>query len=421
MSLFPRWLACLHPAGMWVCPVGAGLTATAVYTFLAVAFGPRGLEQSAHPYFVYLAEAFLRGQLALAQTPPNTPDLSLYEGRYYLYWPPFPAVLFMPLVALFGTGISDAPLTLAFGGLNVALVATLLRELDRHGVAPLTVEKRVWLTAFFAFGTVHVAVAPYARVWFTAQVVGFGLLCGAYLAAVRLPRRWAPLVSGALVACAFLTRSAMLLASLWIAWYLWARRDRGDRWSTVRMAAFWLAPIVLAIGLLGGYNYLRFGDPLDMGLAYHQMGAQLRSDYDRHGAFSLHYLPTNLYYNFVAIPYLAMLGDNWKVDFFMGGSLFLLSPVFLLAIPGVVRSWRAHGWALAASFLVGLVPILLLMGTGWMEFGPRYTLDVTVPLLVATAIGAGSASRRLLLQLAMVSFAMYLPGTMLLGLSWGRP
>lgn len=33
----------------------------------------------------------------------------------------------------------------------------------------------------------------------------------------------------------------------------------------------------------------------------------------------------------------------------MGGSLFLMSPVFLLAIPGCLRSWRGHGGALAAS------------------------------------------------------------------------
>ena len=60
--------------------------------------------------------------------------------------------------------------------------------------------------------------------------------------------------------------------------------------------------------------------------------------------------------------------------------------------------------------------MLLLMGTGWMQFGPRYTLDITVPLLMATAIGAASARQTLLERLSMVSFLFYVPGAILVGI-----
>lgn len=141
--------------------------------------------------------------------------------RFYLYWPPFPVVLFMPLVAAFGVGVSDAPLTLAAGGLNVALVAMLLKAMDRRGIARLSAAKRAWLTAFFALGTVHITLAPFPRVWFTALVIGFALSCGAYLAALWMPRSWGALLSGVLVGCAFLTRSVTLLAAIWVGWYLY--------------------------------------------------------------------------------------------------------------------------------------------------------------------------------------------------------
>lgn len=416
LGMAGRSLAARWALAMWGSPVLAGCAAAVVYLAIAVATWPGGLDQSRHPYFVYLADAFLRGQLALAQTPVDALDLILYQGRYYVWSPPFPALPFVPLVAVFGVGVSDAPLHMAVAGLNVALVGALLKEMDRRGMAKLSVERRAWLTAFFAFGTVHVTVAPYARVWFTAQVVGFALLCAAYLAAMRLPGRWAPLVSGALVGCAFLSRGPMLSGTLWIGWYLWRERDRSDRWSGVRIAVAGLAPVGVAVALLGAYNLLRFGNPLEMGLAYHQMHEQWQEGYGRYGVFSLGYLPANLFYNFFTLPYLAFLGDRPGVDFWMGGSLFLMSPVFILAFPGLVRSWRADGWALAASCLLGLVPILLLMGTGWVQFGPRYTLDVTVPLLMATAIGAAAVSTRLVARLSAISFGVYLPGAVLLGL-----
>ncbi len=375
---------------------------------------PNPFEQSQYPYFVSLGDAFLHGRLDL-QTPPNVAyDLSLFAGRVYLYWPPFPALLFVPLVAIFGSGVSDVPLTVAMGGLDVALVSMLLKAMDARGMASLSAEKRAWLTFFFAFGTVHLTLAPYASIWFTSELTAFALLCGAYLATLRLEGWSTPLVAGSLVAAAFLSRSSTPFAAIWIAWYLLRERNRSERLAPIRIAAFGLAPVLLAAGLLAVYNFLRFGNPLDNGIAYHQMNEVFRADYASYGYLNLHYLPTNLYYTLVAIPYLALLGPN-PSDFFMGGSLFLLSPVFFLAILGVVRTFRRHGWALALSCLVGMGPALVLMGTGWAEFGPRYTLDVTVPLLVATALGAREVGTKTLSRLTFVSLLMYVPGTIWLG------
>lgn len=411
-------------ARVWSAPASAGVMSLAVYTALAAAFSPNGLSQSTFPYFVYLADALLQGQLALAQLPPTGHDLVLYQGNYYLYWPPFPAVLFLPLVAVFGVAVSDVPLTLGVAALNVALVALLLEMLHHRGIAELPPEKRAWLTAFFALGTVHLTLAPYARVWYTAQIIGFALCCAAYVAALRLRHHRAPLAAGAFLGLSFLTRMSLPLAGLWVWWFM--LRDQLERRSAVtpemqRRIGLSFLPLVaglvsLAVGIaaFGLYNHLRFGNALDMGIAYHQMDEAFRADYERYGAFNIHYLPTNSFYTFVAIPYLGFPAGGDE-HFWMGGSLFLLSPVFLLALPGLVRSWRSHGWALAASIAGGLAPALLVMGTGWVQFGPRYTLDITVPLLVATAIGAASVPTRLVAVLSVVAFAMYLPGAILLG------
>jgi len=72
----------------------------------------------------------------------------------------------------------------------------------------------------------------------------------------------------------------------------------------------------------------------------------------------------------------------------MGGSLFLLSPLFLGSFAALYKpSQKVSVITLLASILITNIPILLLMGTGWVQFGPRYTLDFTVPLLLLTALG----------------------------------
>ncbi len=411
MNSWPQPLA----LRIWGSPVGSGISAMLVYGFLAAVFDAQHLAQSSAPYFVYLADAFLHGQLALRVVPANTRDLVFYHGQVYLYWPPFPAVLFLPLVALLGIGVSDAPLNIAVGGLNVALVSLLLKELDAKRVVALSEDRRAWLTAFFAFGTVHITLAAHANVWTFAEVVAFSLVAATYLVALRFPGWRGSLAAGFLAGLAFLTRNPTIFAVTWVAWYIFWREWNTSRKGLPAIVMAGVLPALSALGVFLLYNYARFGNPMNVGLDYHNMSQLFRPDFARYGAFNVHYLPTNLYYYFLAFPYAAFLGDRTAPDLWMGGSLFLMSPIFSFAIWGMVRSWRSHGFALAVSCVAGLTPALLLMGTGWVEFGPRYTLDITVPLLVATALGIQRVPVGLVSRLTVYSILIYLSGTILLG------
>jgi hypothetical protein len=72
-------------------------------------------------------------------------------------------------------------------------------------------------------------------------------------------------------------------------------------------------------------------------------------------------------------------------------------------------------WALISTIILVNIPILLVMGTGWPEFGPRYTLDFTVPLLLLTAIGVRRWPTWLLALLTAISIVSYIIGTLMLG------
>ncbi|HZG67029.1 MAG TPA: hypothetical protein VEZ12_09810, partial [Herpetosiphonaceae bacterium] len=353
-------------------------------------------------------DAVLHGQLHLRLIPGDTHDLSLFRGRYYLYWSPFPAVLLLPFVALFGVRFSDVMFTLAVAALNVALVALVLRQACRRGLVDLSRLQRGLLILFFAFGTVHITLAPFGRVWFTAQLVGFGCGALAYLATLRLSGGWAFFLTGAAMAGALLTRNHLILLGLWLACYLLYEHRSTPRGRLAAYVLAGVAPVVLAVLLLAVYNLVRFGSALDNGLDYHRMSDFFVEDYRRYGAFSLHYLPANVFYQYLAYPFPV------RPNSFMGGSLFLLSPVFFGALIGaVVGRPRWSTWALLATVVAVAIPILLLMGTGWMQWGPRYTLDFTLPLLLLTALGIRRWPIPLLALLVAISIVHYLWGTLI--------
>ncbi len=394
---------------LWDNPWFAALAALVVYTAIALRHG--GFWQASnYAYFNYLADALLRGQVFLSELPRSTHDLSYFEGRYYLYWPPFPALVLLPLVAVAGTRFSDILFTVLLGGANVALAAVLLRMATSRGVIKLDGQRRGLLILCFALGSVHLTLAPYGRVWFTAQLIGFACVALMYLAAIGLRGRWAFVAAGLALGCALLTRNHLAFAGLWPAvWLLYRNWDR--RWA--RLAGDVVAgllPVVAAVALLGVYNYLRFGDLFDNGIPYHRMSEFFRRDYERYGTFNLHYIPTNFWYQYVFYPF-PLSGESLQ-----GGSLFLLTPMFVGALGGTFLARpRWSGWVLAATVVLVALPILLLMGTGWHQFGPRYTLDFGVPLLLLTALGIRRWPLPLLALCTLVAVVQYLIGTLWLG------
>jgi hypothetical protein len=135
------------------------------------------------------------------------------------------------------------------------------------------------------------------------------------------------------------------------------------------------------------------------------MNSFFRPLYDQYGAFNLHYLPINLYYQFIFYPL------PWRLGSLMGGSIFLLSPLFMGAILSVWQDrHQISTLILTMTFFIAYIPIGLLMGTGYAQFGPRYLLDLSIPLLLLTANGIRRWPLWLVYLLIAVSIFHYLIG-----------
>jgi hypothetical protein len=385
-------------------PWGAALIALVVYLMIS-AYSGNLFKLSGYPYYNYLADAFIHGQTWLRILPPSVHDLSIFNGRYYLYWSPFPALILMPFVAIFGVQLNDVIYTLLIASLNVGLVAQLLRVACRVEFLHLSKAQRAILVFFFAFGTVHLTLAPFGRVWMTGQLIGFTCVLLAYLATFSLRGSKAWFFTGLALACAMLTRNQLVFTGIFPLIYL-LNQGKPWKWLRVLRNLAWVAlPLITAGILYLSYNQVRFGNPFDVGMNYQNIADFFRADFQRYTMFNLHFIPINLYYQLIFYPL------PIRPETAMGGSLLLLSPLFFGAFAAFWKpSNKRYIWALIASILVTYIPIMLLMGTGWVQFGPRYTLDFTVPLLLLTALGIERWKTIIPLILMILSIVQYFIG-----------
>lgn len=367
--------------------------------------------------------------------------------RYYAYWPPTPAAMMVPLVAVLGTDFSDVVFANVFGAVTVFAVFCTLIELRRFW-PELSLHACLGLTLFYGLGTCHMYQASAGQVWLITQLsatlfltIAIGIAFRAMGSDCELARHNQPspyplpdwergnesrygalrFAAGALaLSLGVLSRSTILGTLPFFVGAIWMRSSSAPRpfRHFARTAAVFAAIIVMAIGVQLAFNQVRFGDPLDLGqgrLADEGGDARFSEEFKTHGRFDLHYMPRNVWHYFLN-PTMreypaydpAHAGLTFDPD---GNSLFLISPLFIyLFFCGKYGPGRFVVLALAGA-LPGLVALMLYHNTGWYQFGPRYLLDVLPFLLILTVSGMGGKLTRVSLVLISISFVINAWGT----------
>jgi hypothetical protein len=389
---------------IWESPISAAFFASIFYLGVS-AYSQKLSGPSPVDYFNYLADAFLHGQFNLRLQPPASLDLSVYQGKTFLNWEPFPAILLMPWVLLFGVNLNDVLYTALLAGISIGLFAFLLQKAVKQEFLHLSKNQRALLVIFLCLGTVLVTMASKGKVWQTAQIIAFCFTLLVYLAVFTFEGKLAWFLTGLLLTCATLSRATTLFVGIFPFSLLVLKEKNLGVKKILFHSLIALFPLVLGFAFFCYYNWVRFGNILETGMSYHQMADVFVSDYQKFGASNIHYFWRNLYYEYLFYP-LPMRDEST-----MGGSLFLLSPLFFAIFPAIYKGKPRWGvWALLISVFLTNLPIMFHMSTGWVTFGPRYTLDFTVPLLLLTAIGMEEWDNWISIILALLSIGQYLIG-----------
>jgi len=321
--------------------------------------------------FLPLADGFLHGRLYIDQPMPWLELVPRAEGGWFSPFPPMPAIVLVPFVALFGPGFDQGIATAMFGGANVALIWLLLR---RAGVATVSAN---WLTAAFAVGSVHWWAAGTGTVWLHAQVVAIFFALLALHLAIR--RRW-PLLAGLFLGCAAASRLPVgLTLPLYLALYLrlpFPPSLRMPAAAEMRSALALIAGVSVPAILVAGYNLARFGSPFEFG--YGLIPGVLDEPWYAQGLLSIDYVPRHLHVMFIR-GFDFVEGFPWFRPNWSGASLLLTTPILLWLVKARSRTpLIAYGWI---AIVLGMIPNVLHGAPGFAQFGYRFILDV-LPIMV---------------------------------------
>jgi len=408
-------------------------------------------------HFVWQADAFLHGRFGIAwpvvdgpfvngffqdimplPSAPGTPSYGL------LPFPPLPAVLLMPFVAVFGLATDAQLFGVVLGAINVGLAWRLTTRLTEQRSAAFLA------TLFFAFGTVHWYAAIISTTWFLAHVVAITfLLLGITLALdaerreqIRRALRLGG-VDGSHKASPNPLAATFEQKSLFVAW---ARRLAGQVDGLQFMAGFVFglaalsrltiifgAPFfvfvggggsyfkrafsaglgaVIPVAVIGLYNIVSSGhlfSPVYEWLFQQQFHALPYAPYEDFygerswGAENPLFIPLNSVIAFVWPPDILPSADLFPAckdtartmlgacpivaPSKFGMSILLTSPAYLLIALIAGAAWRKRVvlGALAAVAAIALVN-LAHFSQGWVQFGYRFSNDFAPFALVLVTL-----------------------------------
>jgi hypothetical protein len=363
--------------------------------WLAYAWLNRG--QTANlAYFVPLADALLHGRLGLTEGPKWLNELvPAANGLFYVVYPPMPALVVLPVVALFGPGFHQEWASIVLGAANVVLVSLVFR---RMGVPRGT---RFLLSLVFAFGSVVWYSAQAGSSWHFAHVVATLFLLLTILGCQGDAPTW---LIGLAFAGAALSRLPVAMAVPFLAAYLADRAIRsetGDRTpfgalaggagairrppirQVIRLGVPMAVGVAVPLAAYLAYDQLRFGSPFENGYALIP-GLLSESQY-RYGFFSIHNIPRQLFAMFLNTP--VQVGDfPWVRPRLLGGlSILLTTPLFIWVVKARDHDWFTVGAWVSVALI--LVPVLTHADPGGAQWGYRYAQDIYPFLWLLTVRG----------------------------------
>lgn len=425
------------------------------FAVLAILAGGDLLRASANNHFAHMAQGWLEGRLALPGEPPGYPrkhddwgrvhtvtlrdgtvlrgfpcrtqacverrrreridsfratdgtvhDVPLGQvtargGTWYVTFPPGPALVILPGVALWGLGFPDVLFTVLVGAL---IPVFLLRLLER--VRPGRTREHLLACAAWTLASPACFVAAHGSVWFTAQILADLFLVLHIGAAWNAGR---PASAGLWLGMATACRPQVAFAAPFFLLEWW----RADR----RPAALlrFVAPLALIGGALALFNWVRFDDIFEFGHRYLEIRWQERIQ--TYGMFGLHYLWRNLECMLWLWPQvqLSPLHVRWSIH---GMGLLFASPWLLCLLRARDPLPQRRGLVLAAIAVA--VPALLYQNSGQVQFSYRFALDF-LPFLLVLLVAGGGARSRWFMPLVLVAALVQLYGAWLFQRAPGR-
>jgi hypothetical protein len=348
--------------------------------------------------YAHQADAFLKGRFDIQK---DYYDVARYEGHLYVPFPPFPAVMLVPLVALFGVASTKTVLvSIALSVLNAAVLTQILQRLR---IEPRHIP---WIVAAFLLGTGYWLCALYSRgVWFFAHIVS--VTCLLLAISESLSKGRGTLV-GFFLGMAFLSRQLTLYTIFFFCVALW----ENTRLATTKEKAINILMLLCLLGMCviaySAFNWARFGNPFDTGYEYIRLTGFRRERVEKFGLFSPVYVPFNFINMFIQGFHInfnsSMHLTRIQADPF-GTSITFASPFVFAAF---WSKWEKKLlWSAWLSIFLMIAHSLFYYNNGWNQPNAhRFMLDYLPVLILMVALGIKELPERLWKATIVYSIAL---------------
>lgn len=329
------------------------------------------------------ADMWLNGRLDLEYNIPWL-EIAMFEGRYFISFPPFPSIVMLPFVFFMGVDTPDH---------LIALVVSLLSLLYAYKIGEKLLDNKWYagfLSLFLVVGTNYLHVALWGAVWYIAQNMAFLLMLIAFYYALTEKKHHAYISLFAM--CAAMGTRPFNAVYLPVVLCLIYRRENIPFLQYVRKIFIYAIP-ALALGLFFMWlNFARFGNIFEFGHNYLPEFV-----YDPHGQFYAGRILSNLR---------RMFFDFNMTDFplFHGFAFWVASPIFIsylvYYIINICKKRTDKKPGDIEDYLILVLPLFVLIHIvafsfhrtlGGHQFGSRYTVDT----LAAVYLGLLLIIRRL--------------------------
>lgn len=349
----------------YICAALLLLAMSALWGLMHFLLGSSPWGSTFYNTYTLQALAWRDGMLHLPRDYPYL-ELAIFEGEYYVSFPPLPSVILLPLTFLFGNGTPDHLLVKIYAA-GACLI--MYHSLRRAGYSRLSGGLFAFL---FCFASSLLPLTLDGAVWYHAQVLAFFLITAA-ICLLSMDHPAPALLCYALsVACR--PFHAVYALPLFFTYLHLHRRAHAPLKPALRSL---LPGVLLGLCVAAGlalYNYARFGNPLEFGHNYlpefsFQGGIQ----------FSVQHVIKNLKTFLLGLPLESTEGGPVFRKF--GYSMLLACPMLLLLLVYFIRDlikgqMRWEKGIVLLAFLLHAFLLLLHRTFGGFQLGARYAVDL---------------------------------------------
>lgn len=359
------------------------------------------------PYNSYIlqAQSWLKGRLDLGQNYSHL-EIAIFNGKYYISFPPFPSYVMLPFVAL-GWDTCDGMIAFAA---SLAGAVYAFKIIEHFG---LSKKSALFFALFLTVGSNWLMTAQNAWVWFIAQNMSFALSLMAIYYALKNKAG----LSLALWACAVGCRPFQALylpVLLYIIYKAHKEQCPDDKIIDIIKKRFTaLIPMALIAVSYMVLNFARFGSIVEFGHNYLPEFVEAEK-----GQLNISYIAENIS-SLVKIPKVNSDGI-FDYPLFNGMCIFMISPIVISYIVYTIRAFLAKEHIdktlVLIVFIMAVIELLIITShktMGGSHFGNRYTNDI-LPLIfsgLAATLPKDNKWENFNFPLFFIGFSLNLIGT----------